>query len=150
VPGELTSIIYFVVFSQKTAFLKLESIFPECFFYRDQSPQIDPLMCLLEDNACTVGKNCIETIVKRLHVLFQEILPGVNVIVLYYKKRGGTGVGAGIFWKDMREPRVITVNPFAWQKIKQRGAVYQFQPNSSFFLTGQASPPEIEKNTDHL
>jgi hypothetical protein len=135
------NIAYFVVFSTKTAFWKLQDIFPECFLYREHTPQVDPLMCLSEDNACHVNHNCMETLVKRINVLFQEVLPTVNVIVLYYRKLNQR-YGAGIFWRDMREPHVITFNPSAWQYIKQRGSIFTFSPNSSFFLSGQAAPPQ--------
>jgi len=135
------SIMYFVIFSTKTAFFKLESIFPECFLFREHAEQIDPLKCLLEDNSCHVGRNCMETLAKRVHVLFEEVLPSVDVIVLYFKKRGSQSYGAGLFWRDMREPRTITMNPYAWTRVKTRGAVYQFAPNPSFFLSGRSAPP---------
>lgn len=141
-PGGLPSVMYFVVFSTKTAFFKLQDIFPECFFYREQSPQIDPLLCLQEDHACHVGHNCMEVIAKRIHTMFEEVVKGVNVIVLYYRKQTSKGYGAALFWRDMREPRVITMNPFAWSRVKNRGTIYQFAPSSSFYMSGQAPPPE--------
>lgn len=136
------SIMYFVVFSTKSSFFKLQDIFPECFLHREHAPQIDPLKCLLEDNACHVNHNCMEVLAKRVHILFQEVLPSVEVIVLYFKKRGSQSYGAGLFWRDMREPRAITMNPFAWSRVKQRGSIYTFSPNQSFFLNGRAAPPE--------
>lgn len=139
-PGGLPPIMYFVVLSSKSAFFKLQDIFPECLLYREHSPQIDPMMCLAEDNACTMGRNCMETLAKRVNLLFQEMLTGVGVVVLYFKRREA-GYGAGIFWRDMREPRVIIMNPFAWSRVKSRGNIYQFTPASSFFLSGKAPDP---------
>jgi hypothetical protein len=136
------NIMYFVVFSSKTAFFKLQDIFPECFLYREHAQQIDPLKCLLEDNACHVNHNCMEALAKRIHVLFQEVLPSVDMVITYFKKRGDRSYGAGLFWRDMREPQAITMNPFAWKRVKHRGSVYTFSPNVSFFLSGKAAPPE--------
>lgn len=143
-------IAYFVIFSTKTAFWKMQDIFPECFLYREHTPQIDPLKCLLEDNACHVNHNCMEVLAKRINVLFQEVLPSVNVIVLYFKRRGSQRYGAGLFWRDMREPRVIPINLSAWNYIKQRGNIFTFSPNSSFFLSGQAASPEPTKDVSAL
>lgn len=142
----LPAILYFVVFSSKTAFFKLQDIFPECFLYREASPQIEPLVCLQENNACTVGKSCMETLCKRLYVLFQEVCAGCDLIILYYKKRNYDGIGAGVFWSNLEQVRVINVNPFAWARIKRHGNIYQFDPSQEFFLTGQAAPPNKIKN----
>ena len=141
----LNQIMYFVVFSSKTAFFKFEDIFPECFLYREKTPQIEPLMCLEEDNACHVGKNCMEMLAKRLLVLFKEVINNSDLMVLYFKKRGIQGIGAGVFWKDFRSPRTITVNPFAWDKIKSTGKIFQFMPESEFFIFGRSKEPELKE-----
>jgi hypothetical protein len=135
-------VMYFVVMSSRTAFFKLEDIFPECFLYRESSPQIEPLICLREDNSCHVGRNCMNALVGRIRMLFDQVLPNANLVVLYYKKRNLPGIGAGVFWRDFRTPRTITVNPYAWSKIKQRGELFEFHPDSGFFLTGKSAPPE--------
>lgn len=140
-------ICYFVLFSTKSAFFKLNDIFPECAFHREHAPQVDSLQCLQEDHSCHVNHNCMATLVHRVHVLFQEVLPSVQVIVLYFRKHGNQRYGAGLFWRDMREPRVIVMNPWAWERIKQRGNVFAFTPTQSFFLTGQSAPPEIASNS---
>lgn len=131
--------MYFLLMSRKTALFKFNDIFPECALHTEQHPRIEPVVCLRETAACTVGHNCMENLVKRIRTLFEEVLDGVELLVLYFKKRNMPGMGAAIFWRDFREPRVITVNPGAWKKIKDRGWVYQFVPGSSFFLSGQAS-----------
>ena len=94
---QLPSIMYFVVFSSKTAFFKFEDIFPECFHYRDQHPQIEPLVCMREDYACTVGKGCLDTLAKRIFILFEEVCANADLIILYYRKRNVQGLGAGLF-----------------------------------------------------
>lgn len=144
------SIQYFLVLSSKTAFFKLDNIFPECALYRDQSPRIEPLICLAEDMACTVGHACMDTAVRRLKMLFSEIVPTAELILLYYRKRCVPGIGAGVFWKDFREPRIITVNPKSWERVKFRGVAFQFSPSESFFLSGQSEKPQESQEKQAL
>lgn len=137
--------IYFVLFCGKTAFFKLQDLFPECFLHREKVPLAEPMTCILNDS-CPVNHNCMETLAKRIFVMFEEVLPAAKMIVLYYKKRNIPGLGGTIFWRSMKEPRVITMNPFAWNRVKQRGEVYEFTPSPSFFLTGNTKSPKfIEK-----
>lgn len=150
-PGGPTSLMYFVVFSKKTAFFKLDSVLPECFLYREESPQLEPLICLLEDGACHAGKNCMETLVKRLHVLFEEILHNVDMIILYFRQRyDPNSIGCGIFWRNLKDFQVRTVNRSAWDVIKDRGEVFQFQPGVDFFLSGNAAPPEEPDSAEEI
>ena len=137
-------LIYFIQLSSKTAFWKLDDLFPECALFREQSPRIEPLVCIRED-ACHVGHNCMEILAHRLQALFTEVMPQyVNLILLYYKKRNVEGIGAGVFWRDFRTPRVITMNPGGWKRVKLRGEVFRFTPGETFFLSGRAAPPEAE------
>ena len=131
--------VYFVVMSSKTAFFKLEDVFPECSLYREKYPNLESLVCIRAD-ACHAGHNCMETLTKRLHVIFDDLLPSVELIFLYFKKLGDLGMGAGVFWRDFREPRVITVNPKGWHRIKRCGDVYKFTPEPGFFLSGRGLP----------
>jgi hypothetical protein len=134
--------IYFLTFCDKTSFFKLQDIYPECFFNREKSPQVEPMMCVQNDS-CPVNHNCMEILAKRTYVLFQEVLPEVQLIVLYYRKRNISGIGATLFWRDMTEPRNITVNPYGWSVIKSRGTIYEFSPGPNFFLTGRVKEPEV-------
>lgn len=133
-------IMYFLLMARRTAFFKLQDLFPECFLYREQSPQAEPLLCLREDS-CPGNHNCMETLAKRLKIMF-DLLSHADLILLYYKKRNIPGMGAGVFWKDFRDPRTITMNPKAWARLKLRGKVLQFQPDESFFLSGRSPDPE--------
>ena len=147
----LPSILYFVVFSSKTAFFKLQDIFPECFFYRDQSPQIEPLICMREENSCHAGRSCMEVLAKRTYVLFEEVCLDSDIIILYFRKRNVQGLGAGVFDREFQNPRVITMNPSAWNMVKSRGNIYQFDPSQDFFFSGVSAPPKkVEKSEDQL
>ena len=143
-PKEL---IYFLQLSSKSSFWKVDDVFPECLLYREHAPRIDPLICIKE-NTCHVGHNCMEILVKRVHALFDEVVPKyVNLILLYFKKRNTNGIGAGVFWRDFRTPRIITLNPGGWRTVKARGEVFRFTPGESFFLSGRTLPPELDSNT---
>ena len=139
--------MYFLTFCGKTAFFKLEEVFPECFLHRKDN-HVEPMYCMIGD--CSVNRNCMETLSKRIFVIFQEVLPFVDLMVLYYKKRNVDSIGGTLFWKDMREPRNITINPYGWNMIKSRGNIYQFNPSSSFFLTGKSADPEEINSTENL
>lgn len=140
--------MYFITFTEKTSFFKLKDIFPECFLYREHSPRISPLTCLQEENSCHVGKNCMETLAKRLFVLFSEIIPKTRLILLYYALPNSKQ-SAGAFFKDFRSPRIIKMNPYAWKRIKNRGNIFQFLPSSNFFISGITEPPtEISSKKD--
>lgn len=144
---EQQKIMYFLTFCGKTAFFKLQDIFPECFLYRKDN-QVEPMFCMEGD--CPSNKNCMETLSKRIFVLFQEVIVGADLLILYYKKRNKqNSIGGTLFWKDMREPRNITINPYGWNTIKSRGNAYQFQPTSSFYLTGK-SPNPTKDSSDKL
>jgi len=141
-PKEL---MYFLLLSSKTAFWKLEDLLPECFLYREKYERIEPLICLREDHSCHVGQNCMETVAKRLHALFEQVLPRyVDLVLLYFRKRNLPGMGAGVFWKDFRTPRVINMNLGGWNRVKLRGEVLRFTPGESFFLSGRAPEPTQE------
>jgi hypothetical protein len=131
---------YFVSLNKKTIFFKLQDIFPECFVHRERVPNVDPMLCL--QGECPVNHNCMETLAKRIFVLFKEILPAAQLIVLYYKKRIVEGMGGSLFWRDMREPRNISINPWGWESAKKRSLIYKFEPGPYFYLTGSAPPPE--------
>ena len=136
--------MYFLQLSSKSTFWRLDDIFPECSLFREKSSRVEPLICIRE-NSCHVGHNCMEILTKRLHALFSEVVPQyVDLILLYFKKRNTEGMGSGVFWRDFRTPRVITMNSGAWTRLKIRGEVFRFTPDQSFFLTGKSAEPILE------
>ena len=137
--------IYFVSLNQKTIFFKLQDIFPECYVNRDQSPNVEPMLCL--SGVCPTNRNCMETLAKRVFVLFKEVLPTAQLIILYYRKRNLPGIGGSVFWRNMREPRNITINPWGWKSVKSRSKIFKFEPGPQFYLTGSAPPPKETSDT---
>jgi len=134
--------IYFVSLNSKTIFFKLQDIFPECYFHREQSPNVEPMLCL--QGSCPTNHNCMETLAKRIFILFQEVLPAAKLIILYYRNKNINRIGGSLFWRDMREPSNISINPWGWESAKNRSIIYKFEPGPQFFITGSApSPKEI-------
>lgn len=147
-PGGTNKPIFFLTFCEQTAFFKLEDIFPECFFHRKDN-QVEPMFCM--QGNCPVNKNCMQALSQRVYVLFEEVLPRADLLILYYRKRNlPHSIGGTLFWRDMREPRNITINPYGWTNIKRRGQVYQFHPPVSFFITGRAEMPQETQAVENL
>jgi len=125
-----------------TLFLKLEFIFPECGFYIDKQPQLYPLRCL-RDDGCHAGRNCMEFLARRVQYLF-ETFPDVSVLLLYFRYHDRNGSHrAGLFHRDSQEPpRFITFNRAGWEKLKQKGTVFQWRIPNEVFLGTNIKPPE--------
>lgn len=132
--------IYFLSLSNKynsdfTAFFKFQDILPECYFNREGSG-LEVATCI-KNMDCHVNHNCFEILFKRVNILFNEtVVHGTSIILLYFRKVGVPGLGAVVFDRqfDKVEPRWITMNPSAWNKVKNYSEVYSFKTNSEFFL----------------
>ena len=135
--------MYFLVLSGRNAFFRLKDVLPECFLYRESSPGIDPLICL-DSNVCHVGKNCMETLVRRLSKLF-EGFKNFELVVLYFKSNSGS-LKMGIFFSNLKDFEVRTMNPYGWKRIQSRAKAYQFVPTFDFF--SQNNEPINQENID--
>lgn len=126
--------MYILEVNKKTLFTKFLEVYPECeFLIRDQS-NLYPLLCL--QSSCPRAANCMEKLARRVKELF-DAFPQAELLVLYFKYRDAPGkLRAGVFWKDMREPRFITMNPGAWKKFKEIGEVYEWELPSELLLGG--------------
>lgn len=108
----------------KTIFAKLKDVYQECEVLIDGSPQLYPLRCLVDH--CPKNANCMETLAKRVNCIF-EAFPEAQLLLLYFSYHDRQGsIRAGVFWRDMREPRYITLNRTGWQKMKEMGVVYEW------------------------
>ena len=68
----------------------------------------------------------MEKLAKRVKAIF-DAFPTAKLLLLYFKYRDRpNSLRAGVFWRDMSEPRIITMNPGAWEKMKQLGTVYEW------------------------
>jgi hypothetical protein len=119
---------------KKTLFLKLEAIYPECAFLLEDL-NLHPLWCL-ERDVCPRNSQCMEKLVKRLSCVFDEFAQA-QLILLYFKYRDRpASTRAGVFFRDFREPRLITFNRTGWEKMKKAGVIYSWNLPDSLFLNG--------------
>lgn len=127
-------LIAYFVFQQKTAFIPLRHIYPECWVLIEDHPSMYPLRCMREDG-CPVVAGCGEKISRRVHYLFEEVIPSVEMIVGYFKYRDTESIRACVFYKDMREPHISVLNPYAFRKFQREGTTYQWLPTRDYLLT---------------
>lgn len=118
--------------TQSTVFAKVKDVFPECPVLIDDLPQMFPLRCLVD--SCPRNANCMDKLARRVKHLF-DTFPRAQMLVLYFTWRDRPGSQrAGIFWRDMREPRHVTMNRSAWEKCKDMGKVFEYHMPDGLFL----------------
>jgi len=124
-------------------FMKLKDVFPECEFLIGDLPQLSPLYCLRKEG-CPRNQNCMDKLVARVQFIF-DTFPKARTVVLYFRYRDQPGSHrGGVFWRDMREPRLITFNRAAWEKCKEIGTVLSWRlPDALFLQTGVAGPDRL-------
>lgn len=114
-------------------FMKLQDLYPECFFLIEDAVQVFPLRCL-QDDGCPRNQNCMGTIARRVKYVF-DTFEDAHVLLLYFTYPDRPGVHrAGVFSREMDEPRYISFNPYAWEKVKQIGQVYRWELPNELFL----------------
>lgn len=115
-------------------FLKLKDLFPECMFQIEDAPQLFPFICLRQES-CPRNHNCMGKLVKRLEAVL-EVWKDVDLVFLYFSWPDMPGSQrAGVFWRDMREPRYITFNRSSWEKMKAVGTIFRWHLDDSVFLS---------------
>ena len=115
-------------------FMKLNDVYQECSFLIEDEPQLHPLICLKD--RCHRGLNCMEKLANRVKYIF-DVWTSADVLLLYFSYRDfPKKQRAGIFTREMDEPRYITMNPHAWKKIKELCTVYEWRLPDSILLGG--------------
>jgi len=118
-------------------FLKLQALYPECSFLIGDVERLYPLFCLQHDH-CPRNNGCMEKLALRTKYIF-DVFPDVDVLVLYFRYRDRPDSHrAGVFTRNMDEPRFITFNRSGWEKLKELGVVYSWVIPDSVFM--QANP----------
>jgi hypothetical protein len=126
-----------------TLFMKLNDLFPECQFLISDEPQLYPLSCL-ERDSCPRNQNCMEKLVVRIRYVFDTFGDVQNVLLYFRHQDRPDSHRAGVFYRDMEEPRFITFNRAAWEKCKEIGTAYQWSlPDSLFLQTGVSAPDRL-------
>lgn len=128
--------ISYVLFQEKTVFMPLRYIYGECWILIEEHDEMFPLRCMIDDS-CPANANCGEKISRRVHYLFDQVLPGdVEMIVGYFKYHDTKSVRAAIFNRDMPAPRVQVINPYALRKFLKEGTAYRWFPSTDYMLIG--------------
>lgn len=135
--------IYYFRFQHKTAFVKLEYLFPECSLLIEGKDQLYPLKCL--ESSCPANANCMEGLAKRVHYFFDKVTLDAELIIAYFKYPDRPqSIRAGIFHRDMENPRVATLNPWAFKKFQKEGEAYKWLPPAEFYqLNNVLTSPDI-------
>jgi hypothetical protein len=130
--------MYLLEVRAKTIFAKLRDVYPECEFLIGDAPQLYPLRCLKDH--CPRNANCMEKLVHRVKWFF-DTFPNAHLLILYFAYRDRPGsTRAGLFWRDMDEPRFITMNRSSWEKMKSIGSIYEYNlPDALFLKSSQKS-----------
>lgn len=123
-----------------TLWAKMDDVFPECGLLIKDATRMEQLQCFID--SCHVGANCMERLARRIKVLF-DAFPKTELIYLYYRRRSDGLLRAGLFWSDFREPRLISMNRGAWERLKHHGQVFQFTPPDGFYglVSGHVQAP---------
>lgn len=130
--------MYVLEVNKKTLFIKMKEVFPECEFLIRGEPQLYPFICLRTEQ-CHRGLSCMPRLEPRIRYIFDQF-SFAELLVLYFRYQDKPkSQRAGLFWKDGREPRCITMNPYAWEKFKTIGTTYEWSLPDSLFLDSEKS-----------
>ena len=140
------SIMYFV-FQEKTVFMPFRYLDPECLFLIKEHEGLYPLNCMRGD--CFMNRNCAESLAKRVWYFFENVEPSAKLMIAYFKYRDKpNSIRAGIFSKDMSEPRVSTLNPYAFRKFQKEGVTKRWWPSLDFCGIGKEDFPKLISLSD--
>jgi hypothetical protein len=127
----LHPLTYFVV-NQKTIFIPFRFVYPECEKLIAPHPEMYPVKCLRE-NGCPANMQCMDYLVKRVNYIFEKVCPSAEMMIAYYKYRDlPNSIRGAIFHKDLREPKLMTLNPFGFRKFQRESPTFQWTPTDEY------------------
>ena len=137
--------IAYFTFQSKTTFIPLRFVYPECFALIEDHPQMYPLKCMVEDG-CPANVGCGDIIVRKIHYLFEEVMPSSEVIIAYFKYRDRPkSIRGVIFNRNLDPPTISILNPWAFRKFQKRGIAYQWYPTDEYlFMQGSSGIIPVE------
>ena len=140
----MKQLIHYFVFQEHSAFMPLRYAYAECSVLIEPHPRVEPLQCY--QTSCPANRNCAEITARRIHYLFEEILSDdVEMLFLYFKMRNKSflsevgkipSLGAGVFYKDMREPRWMVMNRWGFNRVRNEGVASSWLPTDEFLFMG--------------
>ncbi len=75
-----------------------------------------------------------------------DTFPSADLLLLYFRYHDFPKKHrSGVFTRNLDEPRYITFNPHAWEKIKSMGTVYEWNLPDSLFLANADTLHKIGK-----
>lgn len=82
----------------------------------------------------------MDILAKRVNYLFTHVVPDSQQIIAYFKYRDRPdSIRAGIFTRDMKEPKLMTLNRSAFQKFQREGVMFRWIPNDEYLLMAPTS-----------
>jgi len=118
-----------------TAFVPLRDLYPECLVLIGTEPQLYPLRCMA--SSCPRNANCATKLAHRVNYFFDKLATEETILFAYFKHPDRPkSVRAGVFYRDLREPKVILCNYFAFKKFSKEGIVFQWDPPDEYYKLG--------------
>lgn len=136
-------IAYFIV-QDKTVFMPLKFLYSECFYHIEKLDQVYPMRCFVDN--CPVTANCGEILARRTNYLFERLFPQAEMLIAYYKYPDRPrSIRAIILNEDFSDPRVVTLNPWAFKKFQKEGIPYKWFPTEEYsFMSGSKGLLPVE------
>lgn len=126
--------VAFFVFQQHSVFIPFKFLYPECLTLIEPYEQLYPLHCLRNDH-CPVNRGCMDILAKRVNYLFTNVIPDGQQIIAYFKYRDRPqSIRAGVFTREMDEPKLMTLNHSAFKKFQKEGLAFTWIPTDEFML----------------
>jgi len=124
----------FFVFQKHSIFIPLRYVYGECLTLIDKHDQLSPLHCLKND-VCPANIGCMDVLAKRVNYLFTHVVPEGKLLVAYFKYRDKPeSIRAGVFDRELSEPRVMTLNQSAFKKFQREGMSFTWMPTDDYWL----------------
>ena len=128
--------VTFFSINEKTVFMPLRYLYPECEKLIEHHPKMYPLKCL-QDNNCPANMGCMDVLVRRVNYIFTHVAPKAQLVIAYYKYRDKPNtIRAGIFHRDLSEPYLMVLNPFGFRKFQKRGLAFTWMPTREYLMLG--------------
>ncbi len=127
----------YFVFQGKTVFIPIKYIYPECALLLQNHEGLQQLHCLKVDS-CPANRNCMDNLAKRINYFFDKVEPQSELIISYFKL--GESLKAGIFNREMDEPKYITCNRSAFQKFQRESITYRWEQPVDFYMLNNIIP----------
>lgn len=127
--------VAFFTFQTHSVFIPLKYVYPECFVLIESHEKLSPLQCL--KTGCAANANCATKLAQRIDFIFKHVAPDAKMIYTYFKYRDQPkSIKAGVFDREMNEPRIMTLNQSAFRKFMREGVQQSWQPPVEYWMAG--------------